>query len=230
MKRVAIVQSAYIPWKGYFDLINSVDEFILYDDRQYTRRDWRNRNRIKTAQGPKWLTIPVAAKGRYSQRIDETRIIDPTWPRRHWKAISTNYGAAPFFPEYHARLDSLYLDCSDELLSLVNRRFLDEICDILGITTLRTLSTDYQVAGAGTERLVALCRAAGATHYLSGPKARDYIAPEQFEAAGIELEYFDYSGYPDYEQLHQPFDHAVTIIDLILSVGADAPRFMKSFP
>ena len=229
MKRVAIVQSNYVPWKGYFDLINSVDEFILYDDRQYTRRDWRNRNRIKTAQGPRWLTVPVAAKGRYTQRIDETRVSDLSWVERHWRTISVNYAAAPFFHEYSAALETLYVGCHEELLSLVNRQFLSEICAILGISTPLTSASDYHAVGDATERLVALCRAAGATHYLSGPAARAYIDPESFEEAGIELEYFDYSGYPEYEQLYPPFEHTVTIIDLIVSVGAEAPRFMKSF-
>ena len=229
MKRVAIVQSCYVPWKGYFDLINSVDEFILYDDRQYTRRDWRNRNKIKTPHGPLWLTIPVAAKGRYTQRIDETQISEPSWAERHWKTISNNYETAPFFSDNQDWLESLYLSSNDDLLSQVNRRFLDEICGRLGISTRLTWSTTYQVGGSATERLVALCRAAGATHYLSGPTAREYISPERFEEVGIELEYFDYSGYPEYHQLYPPFDHAVTVIDLILSVGPEARRFMKSF-
>ena len=103
-KTVAIVQSCYIPWKGYFDLINLVDEFILYDDRQYTRRDWRNRNRIKTPQGSQWLTIPVEVKGRYDQRIDETRISDPDWAEQHWKTLTHNYASAPHFDDYGERL------------------------------------------------------------------------------------------------------------------------------
>lgn len=229
MKRIAIVQSCYMPWKGYFDLINSVDEFILYDDRQFTRRDWRNRNKIKTPQGLIWLTIPVVAKGRYTQRIDETRVSDPKWAERHWRTISNNYAAAPFFGDYREWLEDLYLGSNEDLLSLVNRRFLDEICGRLGISTRLTWSTDYQAEGSATDRLVALCRAAGATHYLSGPAARDYIVHEKFDEAGIELEYFDYSGYPEYDQLYPPFDHAVTVVDLMFSVGADAPHFMRSF-
>jgi hypothetical protein len=229
VKRVAIVQSSYIPWKGYFDLINSVDEFILYDDRQYTRRDWRNRNRIKTAQGPRWLTIPVSVKGRYTQRIDETRIADRGWAERHWRTIAGSYAAAPWFGRYRAAFEALYLGCDEERLSLVNRRFLEAICELLGITTPLTWSSEYEVAGSRTERLVSLCAAAGATHYLSGPSAQTYIEPEQFAEAGIELQYFDYGGYPEYQQPHPPFEHAVTVVDLLLSVGTDAPRFMKSF-
>jgi hypothetical protein len=167
-KKVAIVQSCYIPWKGYFDLINLVDEFILYDDRQYTRRDWRNRNRIKTPQGSQWLTIPVEVKGRYEQRIDETRISDPGWADQHWKTLRHNYASAPFFDDYRNRLESLYRSAGDPRRSAVNRLFLDELCGILGIRTSLSWSTDYEAVGAKTERLVSLCVAAGATTYLSG--------------------------------------------------------------
>jgi hypothetical protein len=228
-KRVAIVQSCYIPWKGYFDLINLVDEFILYDDRQYTRRDWRNRNRIKTAQGTQWLTIPVEVKGRYDQRIDEARISDPDWADRHWKTLVHSYASAPYFDHNRETFRSLYEEATDPRLSAVNRRFLEAICRILGIGTRFSWSTDYVAEGTKTERLVSLCLAAGASAYLSGPSARDYMDETLFEAAGIALDYMDYAGYPEYPQLHPPFDHAVSVVDLIFCTGPDAPRFMKSF-
>jgi WbqC-like protein family len=228
-KRVAIVQSNYIPWKGYFDLMNMVDEFILYDDRQFTRRDWRNRNLIKTAQGLHWLTIPVRVKGRYEQRIDETMISEPEWSDRHWKTISQSYGAAPFFGQYRDAVAALYAIAGEERLSEVNRRFLDAICVILGIQTRLSWSTDYPTGGDRTERLVNLCRLAGAGEYLSGPSARAYIDEALFQAAGIHLTYMDYSGYPEYPQLHGAFEHGVSILDLLFNVGADAPRYMKSF-
>jgi hypothetical protein len=227
-KSVAIVQSCYIPWKGYFDLISSVDEFILFDDRQFTRRDWRNRNRIKTPQGSQWLTIPVETKGRYHQRIDETVISDPGWARQHWKTIVHNYASAPSFPHYRERLEALYESASDPRLSAVNRHFLEAINELLGIGTTLSWSTDYEAEGARTERLVSLCRAAEATHYLSGPSARSYLDEAAFADAGIEVSYFDYADYPEYEQLYAPFDHAVTILDLILNTGPDAPRYMKA--
>jgi hypothetical protein len=228
-KRVAVVQSNYIPWKGYFDLINLVDEFVLYDDRQYTRRDWRNRNRIKTPQGSQWLTIPVEVKGRYHQRIDETRIDDPMWAERHWKTLSHTYASAPHFAEYAEVFEALYRNARDPLLSNVNRTFLEAVCELLGIGTTLSWSSDYDVQGTKLERLLDLCRATGTTAYLSGPSAREYIDESRFEEAGIALEYMDYSGYPEYSQLHPPFDHEVTILDLLFSTGQDATRFMKSF-
>jgi hypothetical protein len=228
-KRVAIVQSCYIPWKGYLDLINMVDEFILYDDQQYTRRDWRNRNRIKTPQGTQWLTIPVKVKGRYEQRIDETLIDDPDWADRHWKTLRHNYSAAPHFDEYAEAVSSLYARTQERRLSAVNRVFVEAICALLEIETVLSWSTDYEAEGTKTERLVSLCVAAGATAYLSGPSAMEYMEESLFDAAGIELEYMDYSGYPEYPQLHPPFEHEVTILDLLFNTGREAPRFMRSF-
>jgi WbqC-like protein family len=228
-KKAAIVQSCYIPWKGYFDLINKVDEFILYDDRQYTRRDWRNRNRIKTPQGSQWLTIPVEVKGRYEQRIDETRISDPDWAALHWKTLEHNYAAAPHFEDYADTFAELYESASDPLLSVVNRSFLDAVCELLSIETRLRWSTDYEAEGTKTDRLVSLCQASGATTYLSGPRAKEYMDESLFEEAGIELEYTDYSGYREYPQLNPPFEHEVTVLDLLFNTGPDAPRYMKSF-
>lgn len=231
-KRVAILQSSYIPWKGYFDLINMVDEFILYDDRQYTRRDWRNRNRISTPQGVMWLTIPVQVKGRYTQRIDEVEVSEPDWAERHWKTIVHNYAAAPHFQESRATFERAYLECARAMrrLSDINREFIDAICATLGIPTRITRSTDYPPEVPDrTGNLVALCKAAGATDYLSGPSARAYIEEEQFTREGIAVSYMDYSNYPEYPQLHDPFTHEVSVVDLIFNTGREAPRYMKSF-
>jgi hypothetical protein len=227
---VAIVQSCYIPWKGYFDLINSADAFILYDDRQYTRRDWRNRNRIKTRQGTQWLTIPVQVRGRYHQRIDETVVRDHGWAKQHWATLRHSYVSAPHFESYAQMLEQVYRELADEpRLSLINRRLVEIVCDVLSIRTPISWSTDYAAEGGRTERLVALCRAAGATTYLSGPTARAYLDESLFRAAGIELEYMNYGGYREYPQVHPPFDHHVTVLDLLFNVGPDAPRYLKSF-
>jgi WbqC-like protein family len=217
-----------VPWKGYFDLIGGVDEFILYDDRQYTRRDWRNRNRIKTRQGSVWLTIPVEVKGKYSHPICEMRISDPHWRLRHWKTLVHNYSGAPCFANYRDLIEDLYLGSQERMLSLVNRRFIEALCDVLGIETRLTWSMDYEAEGEKTERLVSLCRQAGASEYLSGPMAKKYLDERQFSEAGIKLTYMDYSGYPEYTQPHPPFEHAVSILDLLFSVGADVRSFMKS--
>ncbi len=195
-KRVAIVQSNYIPWKGYFDLIAAVDEFILLDDVQYTKRDWRNRNQIKTAQGVQWLTIPVINRGGQTQLIDETEISEP-WAAKHWARIRHSYAKAPFFRDYEAPLAAMYETAGGMTrLSDINRLFLVELCRMLAIGTPLIESRAYASSGNKTEKLLALCRAAGATSYLSGPAARDYLDESAFAAAGIAVTWMDYGGYP----------------------------------
>jgi len=228
-KRIAIVQSSYIPWKGYFDLMNSVDEFVLFDDVQYTRRDWRNRNRIKTSGGPAWLSIPVSSKGQYDAPIKEIRVDDGTWAARHWRTIRANYARASHFRSYAAVIEQMYCQCAETHLSGINRRCLAAICELLGIRTKLSWSWEYNIIDGKTERLVSICRQAGAAVYLSGPSAAAYLDARHFENAGIELVYFDYAGYPPYRQLFPPFDHHVSVLDLILNEGPDARRFMLSF-
>lgn len=228
-KKIAIVQSNYIPWKGYFDLINMVDEFILYDNMQYTRRDWRNRNRIKTAQGLQWLTIPVNVKGKYYQKICETCVSDSKWGKTHWNTIVHNYSKSKCFTEYKDLFEGLFLDINERYLSLINFRFISAICEILGIHTHISWSMDYKNIDGKTERLIYLCQQAKATEYISGPTAKDYIDEKLFREAGIKLSYIDYSGYPVYSQLFLPFVHEVSILDLILNEGHSAAKFLKSF-
>ena len=232
-KKVAILQSNYIPWKGYFDIINSVDEFILYDDVQYTKNDWRNRNRIATPNGPAWLTIPVSARGRTSQavKIKDVVVSDSGagWNRKHWRSIANNYAKANHFQTHRELFEDLYLGLDETFLSRINYRFLTAICGILEIDTKLTWSMDYRLGEGKTARLVDLCRQAGATEYLSGPAAKDYLDEDLFRRAGITIRYMDYAGYPEYEQRFSPFEHGVSVIDLIFNEGPDARRFMKSF-
>jgi hypothetical protein len=228
-KAIAVVQSNYIPWRGYFDLINSVDEFILYDDVQYTIRDWRNRNIIKTSSGPLWLTIPVEVKGKYFQKIKDTRISDPTWGRKHWASIVHSYSRAKHFPMHRELFEELYLRADDKLLSDINYRFIVAICRILGISTTISWSMDYNLIGDKTERLIHLCKQAGATDYLSGPSAKAYLNEDLFRNEGIAVSYMNYSCYREYTQLYPPFQSQVSIIDLIFNEGPHAPRYLKSF-
>ena len=227
MKRVAILQSNYIPWKGYFDMIAAVDEFILYDDMQYTRRDWRNRNQIKTAQGVQWLTVPVQAKGKYLQKIRETEIEGTDWATAHWKALQQNYRRTPHFEEVAAWLKPLYLDVSYSHISRLNRSLIEAVCQYLSIRTTISNSWDYNLCDGKTERLADLCVQAGGTEYISGPAAKDYVDEAVFVDKGIQLTWFDYAGYPEYPQLWPPFAHGVTILDLLFNCGKEAPRYMR---
>ena len=231
MKRVAIVQSNYIPWKGYFDMINMVGEFILYDDVQYTKHDWRNRNLLKTENGTQWVTIPVLRKF-LSQKISETRAVNNIWRRKHWNSVCHWYSKAPFFNTYKEIFEELYMGSDEVYLSEINYTFIRAVNDILGITTKISRSRDYElIKGDKTERGVHLCKQAGTTEYLSGPAARAYLDESLFEAEGIRVSWMSYEGYPEYHQLFcPPFVHNVSIVDLILNEGAEgAKRCMLSF-
>ena len=227
MKNIAICQSNYIPWKGYFDMINRVDEFILFDDMQYTRRDWRNRNKIKTANGLLWLTIPVEVKGKYYQKINETIISDINWAKNHWATIKQFYHKAKYFNEYKGPFESFYLNTQEQYLSIINYELIKIINSILGITTKISWSADYELVDGKSERLISLVKQANGAEYISGPAAKDYIIESDFTDAGIRLGYMDYSGYPEYPQLYPPFDHGVTVLDLIFNTGPEAINYYK---
>ncbi len=228
-KVLASVQSCYVPWKGYFDLIAAADEFVLYDDVQYTKKSWRNRNRIKTANGPQWLTIPVETSGRFEQLIQDVRIGHAGWARKHWRTIRMSLGRAPGFAAFGEQIAELYAGCDETHLTGVNRRFLAAICRMLGIDTELTLSSDYALRSDDlTGRVVELCARTASTVFLSGPRARDYYRAELFAEAGVELRWIDYDGYAEYPQLHGEFDHNVSILDLLLNTGTDARTYMRN--
>lgn len=229
MKKIAILQSNYIPWKGYFDLINMVDEFILYDDMQYTRRDWRNRNKIKTPQGLQWLTIPVEIKGKFFQKINETKVSEKDWAKKHWQTILRNYSKAKYFKDYKNIFEELYLTCDEEYLSQINYKFITTINEILEIKTKLIWSSEFELVDGQTEKLLGICKDCNADIYLSGPAAKDYFNEELAKQENIKVEWMDYSGYKEYEQLNPPFEHGVTILDLIFNEGQNTRSFMKSF-
>lgn len=227
MKKVAILQSNYIPWKGYFDMIAAVDEFILYDDMQYTKNDWRNRNRIKTPQGPLWLTIPIKTKGLFGQTIREAEVQDPSWAADHWKALHTNYRRASCYDEIASWLEPIYINDPPTLLSPLNRRLIEAITSYLGIKTVITNSWDYSLNGDKSERVADICAQAGGSEYISGPAAKGYLNESDFSARGIKVTWFDYTGYPEYPQLWSGFTHEVSVLDLLFNCGKDAGNYMK---
>ena len=225
MKRVAIIQSNYIPWKGYFDVIHDVDLFVFLDDVQFTSRDWRTRNQIKTARGQQWLTIPAGSDR--NRLIHEVTLADHGWQKSHWAVIAEQYGKAPHFERYRAFFREFYLGQHWANLSALNQHLIQAISkEFLSITTPFADSRLYSPEGTKQDRLIDILKKAQATHYLSGPAARDYIDSSAFESAGIDLAYKSYAGYPEYPQMHPPFEHGVTILDLLFNVGPRAPEFI----
>lgn len=224
-KRVAIVQSNYIPWKGYFDLIAAVDEFVFYDDVQFTKNDWRNRNKIKTPRGVEWLSIPVGpALGR---RIRDVPLPANAWRERHWSALRMNYGRASHYEQVAELLNVHYHGDTPGTLTELNRRLIETICSFLGIATQFRYSWELEQREGKSERLADLCRQLGASEYVSGPGAKSYLDESTFAANGIKVSWFDYSDYPEYPQLWGEFRHDVTILDLIFNCGDGAARYMK---
>lgn len=224
-RRVAILQSNYIPWKGYFDLIHDVDLFIFFDDVQYTQRDWRNRNKIKTSRGLEWLTAPT--NGTRQHLIHEVEFVDVKWQSTHWQTLRHNYGKASHFERYRPFLEDVYLGQQWKYLSELNQHLIEKISrQFLGISAEFVDSRQYHAVGAKQGRIIDLLIKSGATSYVSGPSAKDYIDEAEFAQIGIELVWKDYSGYPEYPQLHPPFEHGATILDLLFHTGPEASRYI----
>jgi len=227
MKKIAILQSNYIPWKGYFDLIAAVDEFIIYDDMQFTKNDWRNRNKIKTPRGSEWLSIPVGIN--INRRICDVSLPSNNWNIKHWKTLEANYSKAPHFNVIKEWLKPVYCELKFEGLSEFNRYIIELICDYLEINTKISWSWDYEFQDGKTKRLLELCRQAGGTDYLTGPSAKGYLDEYYFEKEKINLHYFDYSNYKEYNQLWGSFDHYVSVLDLLFNNGSESKKYMKFF-
>ena len=225
MKKVVILQSNYIPWKGYFDIIHDADLFVFYDDVQYTKNDWRNRNRIRTPDGTKWLTIDI--ESHLTQLICEVKFKIKRWNIKQWETIKQFYGKTPFFKQYRPFFEELYLVKDYESLSDFNQYTIQQIAgEILGIKTKFSDSRIYEKNKKRTDRLIDILMQTGASAYISGPIAKNYIEKDKFIDAGISLIYKDYTGYPEYPQPYEGFDHYVTILDLIFNVGTDAPWYI----
>jgi hypothetical protein len=224
-KRVAVLQSSYIPWKGYFDIIHDVDTFIFYDDVQFTYQDWRSRNRIIANGAPLWLTVPTGSD--IKRLINEVQLPNAAWQRKHWSTLRHAYTKSPHFKQFAQLIEELYLGREWTSLSEMNQHLTRVIAqEVLGIKVEFRSSTEFSLNGSKLERLVDLVRQSGATHYLSGPAAQSYIEPSAFDAIGVALEYKDYSSYPEYRQHGDTFEHAVSVLDLIFNTGDSAPDFI----
>ena len=224
--RVTILQPSYLPWLGFFEQMSRSDKFVLLDDVQYTRRDWRNRNRIRVRENWIWLTVPVQQKSRFSQSLLETRIDNSvSWRRKHLETLRQHYCKAPFFEKYFPRCQQVYekdwtflFDLCLETINLIKEE--------MGIETPLLRSSEMKPGGEKTERLVSMCRELGATHYLSGESGSNYIAEEDFSSQGIALEYQNYE-HPVYPQRYTGFVPHLSAIDLLFNCGEQSLGILK---
>lgn len=229
-RRVAIIQSSYIPWRGSFAILARCDAFVFLDSVQFTRRDWRTRNRIKTPQGPLWLSIPARQKGNYTAPIDAIEVAEPGWAAQHVRSIEANYRRAPHAAAVLPALHEAYAAAGAEpLLSRVNQGLTAALCRLLGIGTpllrdVDLLPRERLDALDPTARLVELAAAAGAGEYLSGPSARSYLDEAAFAARGMGVAWMDYAGLPEYPQLWGGFEPAVSVVDALLNLGPAGAR------
>ncbi len=225
MKKVAIIQPNYIPWKGYFDIIHDVDTFIFYDDVQYTKNDWRNRNKIRGPTGSFWLTIPIP-KSSVNLSINQVKILDSNWQKKHLKSIKTCYAKSQYFDEQFDLISSFYDDKHCLNLSVFNEYSIMAISTALGIKIEFLKSSDFTLKGDRVDRLMDLLYQVGADEYISGPSARGYIDEKRFESEEIKLVYKQYS-YPEYHQLwSEGFTHNVSILDLLFNTGKNAHYYI----
>jgi hypothetical protein len=224
--RVAVLQSAYIPWRGYFDIIATVDMFVVYDDVQYSKGTWRNRNRLKFATGAQWITVPVEVS--LGQNIDEVKIAAgrKSWTRLHEQQLCESLAGCTYF-EDALQLWKNVVSRTYTHLSPLNVDLMRAVCDYLGIGTPIVWSRDYDLQGRSTDRLLQLLRRLGAKMYLSGPAGDAYLSKQEFAAAGISLLYKSYD-YEEYSQPNGAFAAAVTILDLIANCGPESRRLIAS--
>jgi hypothetical protein len=228
MKKILITQSNYIPWRVYFDSISKTDVFVVYDEMQYTKRDWRNRNLIKTPNGLKWLTIPVEVKGKYLQKINETKISDKNWRKSHIGIIKQNYNKAEFFKETFEWLEEVFMKCDFKYLTEINRHFILEINKFLGIKTEIKFSEDFNLHKDRNMRLIKICKELNGTDYYSAPAAKSYMDENLFEKNGLKVHYFKYNNYQKYHQLYGDFELGVSVLDLIFNQGINSVNFFSN--
>ena len=223
--RAVILQPMYLPWMGYFGLMDLADVFVFYDDVQFVERSWQRRNRIKMPNGDWiWLSVPIVKK--FGQKINEVRINNETdWSEKHWKSIKHAYNKAPYFKEYESLFRDLYAMSWEYLVDL-NICLIKEISKLLKINIKFVLSSELNVSGKKTERLINVLTKLGADEYISGPAAKEYIQPIEFKKSGIRLYWFEFN-HPVYPQLHGDFIPYLSVIDLLFNTGPEAMEYIR---
>jgi WbqC-like protein len=224
--KAAVIQSNYIPWRGYFDIMHDADVFVFYDDVQYTVNDWRNRNRVKTVNGVVWLTIPVGDQNNH--RICDVEIRDRAWARKHWMTIEQSYHRASGFAHYRDFFRDIYARPWTSL-SVLNQTTIKAVAARIGIRTQILDSRDFDLHGKGSDRLLLLLQRIGATDYISGPSAKSYLDAECYARSGVQVHWKDYGSYPEYPQLHGAYTPDLSIIDLLMNCGERASEYIWGY-
>jgi len=223
--RAVILQPIYLPWMGYFGLIDIADVFVFYDDVQFVYRSWQRRNRIKMPNKVIWLSVPVIKK--FGQKINEVKINnDLNWRYKHWTSIKTAYSKALFFKDYAPIFEEVYKTEWEYLIDL-NITLIKKITKILGLDDTKfILSSKLNVSGKKTERLIAVLNKIGADTYISGPLAKSYIEVNKFKEAGVALYWYEFN-HPIYHQLYGNFVPYLSVIDLIFNVGEKSLKVIR---
>jgi len=224
MKMVAVHQPNLLPWPGFFHKWMVADAMVLLDTVQFEKNEWQNRNRIKTAQGARWLTIPV--RFRYPEPIAGVRIAGRHWLRKHCATIEQAYAGAPYFRTYWLPVREVF-ERRFEYLRDLNVALIRLIGGMLGCTAPVHLASNLGVDCADpTERLVALCTAVSGDAYLSGPEGRRYLQQAKFARAGLAL-YFQRFEAPVYPQRHGAFVSHLSVLDMLFNTGPDAEKIIR---
>jgi hypothetical protein len=226
-KAIGILQPSFLPWLGFFEQLYRSDVFVLYDDVQFEKGSWRNRNRIKTSNGIQWLTVPVLQKGLGPQLIKDVQINPGVpWQKKQTRTITQNYLKAPFFEKY---ADNLFdrLNRPWERLVELNVELIAWIATELGISTKIVLASELDVLGSGTQRLIDVIKAFNGTCFYEGSAGRNYIDDGLFEKNEISIIYQDYD-HPTYPQLYGDFVSYLSIIDLMFNCGEDSLEILTS--
>ena len=227
--KIAILQPTYLPWCGYFDLIDQVDTFVILDNVQFEKRSWQHRNRIKTPTGLQWLTVPVLVHGRFQQRINEVEICEPGFARKHVRSITCNYSGAPYLKTYLAPSAEILGCDANRRLAELNFRVLQWLGSAFGVRGNFVCASELRAAGRRTELLANICVELGATEYLSPLGSAEYLLAEMQAMAlrGVEVTFHHYE-HPEYRQLHPPFVPYASALDLLLNEGPNALEIIRS--
>lgn len=227
MSKVIITQPNYIPWKGYFSNMRGIEYLVMYDDVQYTKRDWRNRNYLISPSGPVLLSIPVNTKGKFYQKINETIISDQNWYKKHWNFIETNYKKTKFFPKYGEVFYNLYNNLETDIISEIDLVFIVKIIELLELNIKILKSSDLNIIGDKNTRLLNICKTLNCNTYYSGPAAKSYMDEKMFLDEGIEVKYYNYNNFKEYKQNWGGFDHKVSILDMFFNLGPDTVNYFN---